>query len=239
VYEAVLFDMDGVIADTERSVTEFWQWLAADLGYLLRAEDLERHVYGHRADHTLRVLFPEVPPSAYSEIYQRLKENQESLVYTAIPGATALLGALGRAGVPLALVTGAQDWKAVEVLRQLALPSAFATVICADDVPRGKPDPAGYLLAAERLGVDIGRCLVFEDAVSGVTSAVAAGATCVALACARREAQVRAAGATAVVPDFRQAAFDATAATLRVDARTAFPFVPAGRGEPMARSGHG
>jgi HAD superfamily hydrolase (TIGR01509 family) len=156
MYEAVLFDMDGVIADTERSVTEFWQRLAADLGYLLRAEDLERHVYGHRADHTLRVLFPEVPPSAYSEIYQRLKENQESLVYTAIPGATALLGALGRAGVPLALVTGAQDWKAVEVLRQLALPSAFATVICADDVPRGKPDPAGYLLAAERLGVDSG-----------------------------------------------------------------------------------
>ncbi|MFD0476631.1 HAD family hydrolase [Nonomuraea thailandensis] len=63
MYQAVLFDMDGVIADTERSVTEFWQRLAADLGYLLRAEDLERHVYGHRADHTLRVLFPEVPPA--------------------------------------------------------------------------------------------------------------------------------------------------------------------------------
>ncbi|MFC4117850.1 HAD family hydrolase [Nonomuraea zeae] len=224
MYEAVLFDMDGVVADTEQSVTEFWQRLAGDLGYLLGAEDLERHVYGHRADHTLRVLFPEIPASRHDEIYRQLRENQESLVYTAIPGVLSLLGALSQAGVPLALVTGAQDWKAAEVLRQLGLPAAFDVVICADDVPYGKPDPAGYLLAAERLSVGIGRCLVFEDAVSGVVSAVAAGAACVALATSRRAAQVLDAGATAVVPDFRDAAFDALTRTLRVDARTGFSF---------------
>ncbi|MGW0804683.1 HAD family hydrolase [Nonomuraea sp. NPDC002799] len=226
MYEAVLFDMDGVIADTEQSVTEFWQRLAGDHRHPLSAEDLERHVYGHRADHTLRVLFPEIPASRHGEVYQRLRQNQESLVYAAVPGVLPLLDGLGRAGVPLALVTGAQDWKAVEVLGQLGLSGAFDVVICADDVARGKPDPAGYLLAAERLDAGIGRCLVFEDAVSGVTSAVTAGAVCVALASPRRAAQVREAGAAAVVPDFLHSAFDARARVLRVAARTEFPFSP-------------
>jgi HAD superfamily hydrolase (TIGR01509 family) len=226
MYEAVLFDMDGVVVDTEQSVTDFWQRLARDHGRTLSVEDLERHVYGHRADHTLRALYPEIPRNRYDQVYRRLRENQESLVYTAIPGVLPLLAQLGRAGVATALVTGAQDWKAAEVIGQLRLTAAFEIVICADDVPQGKPDPACYLLAAERLGARIDRCLVFEDAVSGVTSAVTAGAGCVALAPPRRAAGVVDAGAIAVVADFRRVGFDAATRTLRLGERAEFFFPP-------------
>ncbi|MDH2426544.1 HAD family phosphatase [Sphaerisporangium sp. TRM90804] len=208
MYEAVLFDMDGVIVDTEHSVTEFWRQLAASEGFSLSTADLERHVYGNRADHTLRELFPRISPDRYGEIYGRLRRNQESLLYAAVPGVHTLLEGLGQAVVPVALVTGAQDWKAAAVLGQLGLTETFDTQICADDTALGKPHPACYLLAAERLCVDIERCLVFEDAVSGVTSAVAAGAACVGLAPPHRARQVLDAGALTVVRDFTEVVFD-------------------------------
>ncbi|MFI9555574.1 HAD family hydrolase [Nonomuraea endophytica] len=214
MYEAVLFDMDGVVVDTEQSVTEFWQRLARSEGYTLSGPELERHVFGHRADHTLRKLFPQIPRGRYDEVYRSLREDQESLRYQAVPGALRLLAELVAAGVPLALVTGAQDWKAAEVLAQLDLRDTFAVRICADDVSLGKPHPACYELAAERLGAAIRSCLVFEDAVSGVSAAVSAGAACVALAVPQRAGQVLGAGARTVVTDFGEVAFDAARRTL-------------------------
>ncbi|MFI6292810.1 HAD family hydrolase [Nonomuraea sp. NPDC050790] len=215
MYEAVLFDMDGVVVDTEQSVTDFWQRLAGAEGYTLSGPELERHVFGHRADHTLRKLFPQIPASRYDEVYRSLRADQESLRYRAMPGARRVLAELGAAGVPLALVTGAQDWKAAEVLAQLDLRETFGVVICADDVSLGKPHPACYELAAERLDVATRSCLVFEDAVSGVSAAVSAGAACVALAVPQRAAQVLGAGARTVVADFDEVAFDAGRRALR------------------------
>ncbi|MEU8247748.1 HAD family phosphatase [Nonomuraea sp. NPDC048916] len=227
MYEAVLFDMDGVVVDTEHSVTEFWQRLARSEGFSIAPDDLERHVYGHRADHTLRELFPSVSPDRYGEVYRRLRENQESLRYTAIPGVLRLLAELSDARVPVALVTGAQDWKAAEVLGQLDLAETFDVLICADDVALGKPHPACYLLAADRLSAAIGDCLVFEDAISGVTSAVTAGAACVALAPPHRAAQVIEAGASTVERDFERISFDPYEHLLRVGGQTGFGFAAA------------
>src|SRR3954453_17535896 len=142
-YHAVLYDMDGVVADTESSVTEFWQDLARLEGYSLSGEDLDRHVYGRRADHTLVELFPQIPADRYAEIYTLLQLNQESLRYSAIAGATTLVRQLSASDVPLALVTGAQPWKVTEVLGQLELTDAFQVLVNAEDVTAGKPDPAG------------------------------------------------------------------------------------------------
>lgn len=202
--EAVLFDMDGVLVDTEQSVAAFWRELAADHGVTISAAELERHVFGRSAEHTLRALFPMLPPAGYPAVYQRMLVNNRSLRYSPIPGVLPLLGALRAAGVPVALVTGAQPTKAAEVLDQLDLAHDFDAVVHAEDVPAGKPDPAGYRLAARRLGVAAHRCLVFEDAVSGVTAAVAAGACCVALTTPARRPGVLAAGATATIRDFRE-----------------------------------
>lgn len=232
VYQAVLFDMDGVVVDTELSVAEFWQELAQAEGFSLSEDDLDRHVYGRSAEHTLRLVFPQISADRYDEVYSQLRENNQSLRYLAIAGATELLRQLNECRVPLALVTGAQHWKAAAVLGQLNLDETFDVQVRAEDVDSGKPDPACYLLAAQRLGVGIDRCVVFEDAVSGVASAVAAGATCVALAAPHREARVREAGATAVARDFRDVTFRARDRLLCVDADTAFPFAASRMVEP-------
>jgi HAD superfamily hydrolase (TIGR01509 family) len=216
MYDAVLFDMDGVVVDTQHSVQDFWQRLARSEGYSLSAGDLDQHVYGHRADHTLRRLFPQITPDRYGQVYALLRQDQQSLAYTAIPGVLRLLRQLTQAGVRLALVTGAQDWKVAEVLGQLDLTDAFDVQVSAEDVTAGKPDPAGYLQAAQRLGIDIASCLVFEDAISGVTSAVTAGADCVAIAPPQGADRVLAAGALTALGDFEDISFDAGDHVLRV-----------------------
>lgn len=221
MFEAVLFDMDGVLVDTEASVADFWQDLARSNGFTISAGDLDRHVYGRSALHTLRELFPMLPPDRYHEVYELMRVNNETLHYTTIPGVLPLLESLRAARTPIALVTGAEPYKATAVLTQLGL--TFDVTITAKDVENGKPDPACYRLAAHRLGVPIERCVVFEDADSGITSAVTANATCIALAPPHRETDVRRAGAAAVVRDFRQISFSDH--ILRADDHS-FPFVP-------------
>ncbi|HWC83430.1 MAG TPA: HAD-IA family hydrolase [Pseudonocardiaceae bacterium] len=225
--QAVLLDMDGVVVDTEQSVAEFWRELARSEGRSISPEELAGQVHGRRAEYTLEVLFPDIPPARYGEVYERLRANNESQRYTAITGVLAVIRQLRAAGIPLALVTGAQPWKVDAVLDQLGVAEAFDVLVHADDVPEGKPDPACYRLAARRLGVDIGRCLVFEDAVSGITSAVTAGARCVALAPPHRTAEVRAAGATGVVRDFSAVAFAAPERMLRIGSDTEIALGPA------------
>lgn len=227
-YEAVLFDMDGVVVDTERTVVAFWQGLAADHGFVIGDDDLHEHVFGRHADHTLRVLFPHLPPAEHGPVYERLRVNDQSLDYAEVPGATRLIAELRSAGVPLALVTGAQDWKVAAVLEQLDLATAFDVQIRADDIPVGKPDPGCYRLAARRLGADIARCVVFEDAFSGVTAAVAAGATCVAIGSPRNTDRLRSIGAVTVIPDFRPARYETPGGRLLADPATALPFARVG-----------
>jgi HAD superfamily hydrolase (TIGR01509 family) len=227
VYQAVLFDMDGVVVDTDRSVADFWQEVAVDEGLSLSPADLASHVYGRSAEHTLRTLFPALPEHRYGEVYDRMRENNQRLRYSAIAGVLGLLGELSRAGVPLALVTGAEDWKAVEVLRQLDLTDLFWTEVRANDVRDGKPDPACYLLAARRLGVSIDACLVFEDADSGVAAAVASGATCIALAPERRRPRLLERGAATTVPDFSHVHYLPADGVLLAGQGSAFRLVPA------------
>ncbi|MHA7132826.1 HAD family hydrolase [Oerskovia turbata] len=92
------------------------------------------------------------------------------------PGALELLAELRERGVPCALVT--MSYRALaEPVVELAPPGSFVTLVCGDDVERGKPHPEPYLLAAERLGVDVTRCVAIEDSPTGIASALAAGAT--------------------------------------------------------------
>lgn len=224
-YRAVLFDMDGVVVDTEAQVAAFWRGLAADHGFALTGAELERHVFGRSADHTLRTLFACIPPHRHHEVYQRMLVNDQTCRYTPIAHVVPLLRELHEAGVPTALVTGAQPTKAAAVLEALDLAGVFGTVVHAEDVAAGKPDPACYRLAAHRLDVAASECVVFEDAVSGVSAATAAGATCVALTTPARKVGVLAAGAASTVADFREVGFDVD--RLRIGQVASFPFTTA------------
>ncbi|HEY7104334.1 MAG TPA: HAD family phosphatase [Mycobacteriales bacterium] len=229
VHQALLFDMDGVVVDTAASIAEFWRDLAGAEGVALSDSELDSDVHGRSAEHTLATLFPHLARGRYPEVYERMRANQEALTYAEVPGVSSLLRELTAARVPVALVTGAEKFKVVAVLEQLGLTDTFDAVIGAEDVEAGKPDPASYLAAARLLDADVRRCVVFEDAVNGVTAAVAAGARCVGVAAAHQAERLRSAGAHPVVPDFRGVTFSAADRTVSLDSSTSLPFLPAGR----------
>lgn len=205
---AVLFDMDGVVADTQESVTRFWRQVASRHGVELTAADFSRHVYGVPASHTFDHLLPGLDEGERQRVLDLMYENEAAGSYRAIPGALSLLHALRAHHIPAALVTSAESGKVEVVSRDLGLHGLFAATVTRDDIHRGKPDPEGYLLAASRLGVPARRCLVLEDAVSGVEAAVAAGSLCIGVTGTEAPDSLLLAGALAVVPDLHGIAID-------------------------------
>lgn len=180
---AVLWDMDGTIVDTEP------YWFAAEY------EVVANHGVSWSDDHARALVgFDLLDSGRYMiehggvrltphEIVELLLDSVVSNMKREVPwrpGARELLADVRGNGIPTALVT--MSWKrfATEVVN--ALPAgAFDVSVVGDDVERGKPHPEPYLLAAERLGVDITKCLAIEDSPTGVASALAAGATVLAV----------------------------------------------------------
>ncbi|MEZ0449208.1 HAD family hydrolase [Cellulomonas sp. ICMP 17802] len=177
---AVLWDMDGTLIDTEP------YWIAAE------TELVEAHggVWTHEdglalvgnpmlvSAQALRDRGVDLPPE---EIVDFLNSRVAAGVASGIPwqpGAQDLLEQVAAAGVPMALVTSS-----FAVLAQpfAAAVGLFDVVISGDEVSRPKPDPEPYLLAAQRLGVDVATCVAVEDSRTGVTSAVASGARVLAV----------------------------------------------------------
>lgn len=214
--KAVLFDMDGVLVDTEEAVSAFWRDLASRYGIALSPEDFHRHVYGVPASHTLDVLFSHLNERERTDALAFLYAGELEGPYREIPGALDLLRALRERDIPTALVTSAEPLKLDAVSRSLEVGGLFATTLTRQDIRHGKPDPEGYLLAAARLGVAPANCLVLEDALSGVQAAIAAGSTCIGVTGAERAPALLAAGAAMVVPDLRSIAISNSSGRLAV-----------------------
>lgn len=226
MYSAILFDMDGVVADTKGFVTRFWQELASARGFMLTEEQLEGHVYGRTAEHTIQTLFPMVTPPEWARIRRVLRDYEVSLTYVEVAGATSLLRSLTRHGVPLALVTGAEPWKVDAVLAQLGLVDTFVARVHAGDVRLGKPDPSSYLLAASRVGAAPERCVVFEDAVTGIEAAVRARTTCVAVGPLDSAPELLGAGAVVVIDNFLDVEVEASSSPLSGNSRLVIHVTP-------------
>lgn len=202
-FEAVLFDMDGVVIDTHTEVTRFWNRLAERSQITLTEADFVQYIYGRKAVHTLEHLFPAMTPELWRQALDELAAEEAVQQYVAIPGVIPLLRALQQAGIPTALVTSAEPPKVQTVLSQLGLEDAFAAQVTAHDVEQGKPHPACYLLGAQRLGKLPERCIVFEDSLSGAEAAIKAGATCIGVN--RLPDGLLRLGTAQVIPDFIQA----------------------------------
>lgn len=200
-YEAFLFDMDGVIIDTQEAVRSFWLALADKYGIALTPIDFTRHIYGCAANHTLDALFPMIADRERESLHAEMMDYEINQPYTALPGALALLHTLQAHGIPTALVTSGAQFKVKAVSEQLALDGLFSVTVTADSIRHSKPHPEGYLKAAQRLGKSAQRCIVFEDALSGVEAACAAGALCIGVSDAADTGLLRQAGAACVVPN--------------------------------------
>lgn len=207
-HEAVLFDMDGVIVDTHHSVTTYWRQLAMEHDVHLTQEDFVQRVYGRTSEHTLVSLFPHLTEQQRQAILAEIDANESIERYQEVSGVTTVLRLLKSYGVPTALVTSGTKAKVRAVLQQLDIDDCFTTQVTAEDIQHGKPDPECYLLAARALQKPPHACVVFEDALSGVKAAVAAGALCIGIQSPYNPVPLLEVGAQVVVPDFMAIRFD-------------------------------
>lgn len=177
-FAAVLFDNDGVLVDSTGHVDECWG-LMCDRHGLDRSAVLA-DFHGRPALETLsRFLEGERLEAAFADLLDL--EIEASARTAAMPGALEIISVLNKLPCAHTIATSATSELARVRLRAAGVPVP-STMVTIDDVRRGKPAPDPYLLAAERLGVPAERCLVVEDAPSGIRAGRAAGATVVAVA---------------------------------------------------------
>ena len=176
--EALLFDNDGTLVSSLESVRRCWTRWAAEFG--ITAEDFARvELHGRTAVAIAADLLPaDVVPAAVARIEALEVEDVPNGGAVLLPGTRDFLDSLP--ADRWAVVTSATRRLAEARLAHVGiLPK---TLVVAEDVTRGKPDPEPYLLAARQLGVDPARCVVFEDAPAGLQAGRAAGMITVALA---------------------------------------------------------
>jgi sugar-phosphatase len=166
---AVLFDSDGVLVDSTDSGERSWTRWAGEYG--LDPALVLDGVHGRRSKETVALF---LPPDLHDGALARIEtiEVESAADTVAIPGAARLLDTLPG---NRAIVTSASPALLGARLAAAGLPLG-SVVVTADDVHAGKPAPDGYLRAADRLGVPIGECVVFEDSVAGILAGQAAGA---------------------------------------------------------------
>jgi HAD superfamily hydrolase (TIGR01509 family) len=196
--QAVLFDMDGTLVDTERNWFATETAVMAELGFTLtarHAEDLLGSPMERAVAYLLAVSGLDVPPS---ELERRINTGMVAQLRDGVdlrPGAKRLLAELDDAGVPCALVTASQ-----RVIVDAVLPSIgahhFRFTLAGDEIANTKPHPDPYLTAARRLDAEPRTCVVVEDSPTGIASGEAAG--CVMLAVPSMTPIPHAAGRTVV-----------------------------------------
>jgi HAD superfamily hydrolase (TIGR01509 family) len=178
-YTAAVFDMDGLLLDSERPVRAAWMQVAAELGVLLTpAAYLDLIGRNHR-DSTLRLraIFGDdaLLADAHRRVGELLAERFGERPFDVEPGARRLLEALRGARIPCAVASSTHHPEIEQRLARADLLDFFAAVCGGDEVARGKPEPDIYLLAVERLGATASRTLAFEDTGHGALAALAAG----------------------------------------------------------------
>ena len=196
---AVLFDLDGVLITTDAAVLAVWQDVLARHGIRVSTDELRVHAIGCSREHTIGHFLGDRPIEFRASVLADVTCAEATLPFEVAPGAAQLIAAVGEAGIRMACVTGASAGRLSRALSALSAHTQIATSVVWGDVQHGKPAPDSYLLAAERLGVPTGNCLVIEDSVGGVLSAVSAGCSCIALATHNDAGALDAAGADVVV----------------------------------------
>lgn len=183
---AVVFDMDGVLTDSEPLINAAAIAMFRERGVVVAPEDFhpfigageQRYLGGVAELHGIPLDLEAAKRRTY-ELYLAMVPDQ----LHAFPGAVELVERCQAAGLRVAVASSADRIKIEANLRQIGLPaSRWQAVVCAEDVVHKKPAPDLFLAAARKLGVTPSECVVVEDAVNGIHAARAAGMRCVAVA---------------------------------------------------------
>ncbi len=173
---AVIFDFDGVIADSERLHWSAFNVVLNPLERTISWEEYLGEFIGFDDRDAFRHALPSITADELTQLiakkataFQTLQEGGEAI---ALPGVVTLIQHLA-SRLPIAICSGALQGDILPIIKRLGVADAFTVLVTAEDTPRSKPDPAPYILTAKRLGISNG--LVIEDTPAGIASAKGAG----------------------------------------------------------------
>ena len=204
--EAILFDLDGTLADTDSIHFAVWQDI------LVRYDlDIDRAFYRQRISGRTnsKIIKDIIPQLTLEDAWKLATEKEESFRRIANSlkptlGLDELIRLTDSTGIKRAIVTNAPENNVIYLLKALHLTDTFPTVILAKDAPPGKPDPAPYQLGLSRLGINNPKnAIAFEDSIAGIRSAVGAGIYTIGITTSYEASDLVAAGANMTVENFQ------------------------------------
>ena len=169
---AVLFDLDGVLLDSEGQYSIFWEQM--DHEYPTGIQQFASFIKGF---HLARILNYFENEDVRQQVLDKLLEFERHMNYEFFPGALEFVKELRSAGIPMAIVTSSDHKKMQALYSQYPeFPTLFDKIVTGDMVTKAKPDPDCFLMGARQLGVDIKDCIVFEDSRNGLIAGSESGA---------------------------------------------------------------
>jgi beta-phosphoglucomutase family hydrolase len=191
--KAVLWDMDGVIADTGSYHFRAWQYAFRQHGIIFNEQDF-KNVFGQRNDtivrKTLGMDLPQVQVNSILDVKEKHFRQIVQQHLKSFPGVINLLGLLKEENIASAIASSAPIENILLVLNSLAIKDYFQAIVYGQEVSEGKPSPKIFLLAAQKLSAEPYNCIVIEDSIAGVTGAKRAGMRCVAVTNSHSKAEL-------------------------------------------------
>lgn len=196
-----LFDFDGVVANTEPLYDQFWG--SMEQKYQLGIPDFPARIKGRTLQNIFDEYFSDYSKEEQNKIAIACAEFEQGMDFPEVPGAVKFLRTLKERGYRVGLVTSSGGVKMKNALKKMDLETVFDTVVTADRITKGKPDPMCYLLAASDLQTNPDACVVFEDAFTGIQAGTAAGMRVIGLTTTNPAELIRD-KVSNVIPDFRE-----------------------------------
>lgn len=198
--KTALFDFDGVVVDTEPIYDIFWNEAAEK--YQVGIDNFAHVIKGTTLPFIMENYFSGFPEEVRRQIVRESVAYEKEMPIPPMPGSLEFIRMLKAGGVRLGLVTSSDEAKVTRAFRLLSLDGLFDTLVTADRITRGKPDPMCYRLAAADLQVAPADCLVFEDSFAGIEAATRAGMRVIGLS-TTNPAEALQDKVYRVIPDFR------------------------------------
>ena len=204
MYRALLFDLDGTLAETDSLHLPTWVDVLGPYGVEVDEEFYRESISGRNTSEIVRDLLPELSDEENRSIGDAKEASfrERASELEPLPGLVDFVERGKEQGMKIALVTNAPEENVEAILFALELRDSFDAVVLADEVEAVKPDPAPYRAALDGIGVPAEEALAFEDSVSGISSSVAAGIPTVGITSSQAPEKLREAGAFMTADDF-------------------------------------
>ena len=204
MYRALLFDLDGTLAETDSLHLPTWVDTLAPYGVQVDEELYRDRISGRNTAEIVRELLPDLADEEGRSIGDAKEASfrERASGLEPLPGLIDFIKRRKERGMRIALVTNAPEENVKAILLALELGDSFDTIVLADEVEAVKPDPAPYRAALKETAVPAEEALAFEDSVSGISSSVAAGIPTVGIASSQDPERLLRAGAFTTAEDF-------------------------------------